>query len=131
MDKFPEGFAWAILLLPIASCVLITLGVRRIPKAAGYLTILCIGAAFVLSLWALKAVDANHGAALSYSSHEWLSFDGFTFNVGIRMDGLTAVMLVVVTSVSLLVQIYSQSYMEGDPGYGRYYAYMSLFTASM
>ena len=48
-----------------------------------------------------------------------------------RIDGLTAVMLVVVSSVSLLVQVYSQGYMAGDPGYGRYYAYMSLFITAM
>ena len=47
------------------------------------------------------------------------------------MDGLTAIMLVVVTGVSLLVQIYSTGYMKGDPGYARYFAYMSFFTASM
>ncbi len=131
MDTFPEGFAWAILLLPVASCVLITLGLRLLPRLSGYLTILCIGATFVLSLWALKAVDANHGAPLNYSAHQWLSFPGFRFNLGVRIDGLTAVMLVVVTSVSTLVQVYSQGYMAGDPGYGRYYAFMSLFTASM
>ncbi len=131
MNTFPEGFAWAIFLLPVASFVLIALGVRRLPSIAGYLTIVCIGAAFVLSLWALKAVDAHHGVQLAYSGHDWLSFPSFKFNIGVRIDGLTAVMLVVVTSVSLLVQIYSQGYMSGDPGYGRYYAYMSLFTASM
>jgi len=131
MDTFPEAFAWAILLLPVASCVLITLGVRRAPRLAGYLTILFIGVAFLLSLWALRAASVNHGAPLPYSSHEWLSFQGFRFDLGVRIDGLTAVMLVVVTSVSTLVQIYSQAYMEGDPGYGRYYGYMSLFTASM
>jgi len=54
-----------------------------------------------------------------------------TIHLGIIMDSLTAVMLVVVTLVSLMVQIYSQGYMHGDPGYHRYYAWMSLFTASM
>ena len=47
------------------------------------------------------------------------------------MDALTAIMLVVVTGVSLLVQIYSTGYMKDDPGYARYFAYMSFFTASM
>ncbi|HLZ72680.1 MAG TPA: NADH-quinone oxidoreductase subunit L [Dehalococcoidia bacterium] len=137
MNSFPEGFAWAIFLLPVASSVLITLALltgalpRRQLRLAGYLTILCIFVAFLLSLWALKAVDHNAGHPLSYTSHQWLQFPGFTFTLGLRVDGLTAVMLVVVTSVSLLVQYYSQGYMEGDPGYGRYYAYMSLFTASM
>jgi len=131
MNMFPEGFAWAIFLLPVGSFALIALGLRRQPRIAGYLTIVCIGAAFVLSLWALEAVDAHHGVQLAYSGHDWLSFPSFKFNIGVRIDGLTAVMLVVVTSVSLLVQIYSHGYMSGDPGYGRYYAYMSLFTASM
>jgi NADH-quinone oxidoreductase subunit L len=52
-------------------------------------------------------------------------------DIGINLDGLAAVMLVVVTSVSFLVQVYSQEYMRGDGGYWRYFAYMSLFTASM
>jgi proton-translocating NADH-quinone oxidoreductase chain L len=135
MNSFPEGFAWAILLLPVASCVLITLGLplglRRAQRFAGYLTVLCIFVAFLLSLWALKVVNDAHGGIIGYPDHEWLKFTGFQFDLGIRIDGLTAVMLIVVTSVSTLVQFYSQGYMEGDPGYGRYYAYMSLFTASM
>ena len=54
-----------------------------------------------------------------------------TINVGIIVDSLTAVMLVVVSFVSLMVQIYSQGYMHGDPGYNRYYAFMALFTGCM
>src|SRR5579883_3125859 len=137
MNTFPEGFAWAIFLLPVASCVLITLALatgllrRGNLRLAGYLTILCIFVAFLLSLWALAAVNHNDGHPLGYTSHQWLQFPGFSFTLGLRVDGLTAVMLIVVTSVSTLVQFYSQGYMEGDPGYGRYYAYMSLFTASM
>jgi len=61
----------------------------------------------------------------------WIFIDGFIFNLSLIVDSLTAVMLVVVTTVSLMVQIYSQGYMHGDPGYHRYYAWMSLFTASM
>jgi len=137
MNSFPEGLAWAIFLLPVGSCVLITLALatgllrRGNLRLAGYLTIVCIFVAFLLSLWALAAVNHNDGRPLGYSSHEWLRFPGFSFTLGLRVDGLTAVMLIVVTSVSTLVQFYSQGYMEGDPGYGRYYAYMSLFTASM
>ena len=54
-----------------------------------------------------------------------------TIEMGVRLDGLTAVMLVVVCSVALLVQIYSRGYMAGDPGYRRYFAVMALFTAAM
>jgi len=139
-----ELYAWWILLLPIASFVLICAGrlhpaLTRGQRWAGYLTILAIGMAFCLSLWALAAVAAQAGTAIGFSSHDWLKF-GFgdrgtsqfvTIPIGIHLDGLTAVMLVVATGVSLLVQIYSQGYMHGDGGYSRYYAYMSLFTASM
>src|SRR5579883_3216251 len=72
MDTFPEGFAWAILLLPVASCVVITLGLRRWARLSGYLTILCIFVAFLFSLWALKAVDAHHGQPVGYAAHDWL-----------------------------------------------------------
>ena len=139
-----ELVAWLILLLPIASLLAIGLGrlsasLRRNQLWAGYVTILAVAASLALSLWALAAVMAQDGTAIGYASHNWLNF-GFpgqgtfahvTIPAGIHMDGLTAVMLVVATSVSLLVQFYSQGYMHGDGGYSRYYAYMSLFTASM
>tara|TARA_B100000315_G_scaffold109069_1_gene100083 strand:- start:393 stop:2159 length:1767 start_codon:yes stop_codon:yes gene_type:complete len=61
----------------------------------------------------------------------WLAIGDLNIQLGLLVDSLTAVMVVVVTLVSLMVQIYSQGYMKGDPGYHRYYAWMSLFTASM
>lgn len=140
-----EGFLWLILMLPIAALVLIVLGrlvpsLRRQQLWAGYLGILAILIAFGLSLWALQTALASNGTAVGFASHNWLNF-GFgslgttdshvTIPIGVHLDGLTAVMLVVVTSVSLLVQVYSQGYMHGDTGYSRYYAYLSLFTASM
>ncbi|MGI8552044.1 MAG: NADH-quinone oxidoreductase subunit L [Dehalococcoidia bacterium] len=139
-----EGYLWLILLLPIASFVLIVLGLlaaplRREQRWAGYLTSLVMLAAFGLSLAALRSAMDNHGVALGYASHNWINFGFFdrgtayhlTIPFGVHLDGLTAVMLVVVTSVAALVAIYSQGYMHGDGGYGRYYAYISLFTASM
>jgi NADH-quinone oxidoreductase subunit L len=57
--------------------------------------------------------------------------DTLRVNLGLTVDGLTAIMLIVVTGVSFLVQVYSQGYMAGDRGYSRYFAFMSLFTGSM
>jgi len=131
MNSFPEWAAWAVLLLPLGASALIAIGLYRFHRLASSLAILCVFVAFLLSLWALKAVDAHGGDAIGYAPHGWLVFPGFRFDLGIRLDGLTAVMLVVVTSVATLVHFYSQGYMEGDPGYGRYYCYLSLFTASM
>lgn len=143
LPEIPEGAAWAILLLPIASLAIIGFITKPFPRLSGYVTIAAIGAAFALSLWALDSVIENDGHALHFGRHDWLTIgtanpvlqqiggDGLTIDIGLRIDGLSAVMLVVVTSVSLLVQVYSQGYMAGDTGYSRYYAWMSLFTAAM
>ena len=136
LPEIPEGAVWAILLLPVASLVGIAVFTKPHPRLSGYLTIACIGGAFALSLWALDSVIASDGHALPFETHEWMTIippigEPLTVNLGLTVDGLTGLMLIVVTSVSLLVQIYSQGYMAGDGGYSRYYAYMSLFTASM
>ena len=129
-----EGAAWAIFLLPLASFVVISLFVRpffnQYEKYSGYLTILAIGAAFVLSIWALVSVQGNEGE-IGWNAHSWLAIGNLEISFGILMDPLTAILLIVVTGVSLAVQVYSQGYMHGDPSYSRYFAFMSLFTASM
>ena len=63
--------------------------------------------------------------------HDWVTVGDLQVRLGVMLNPLTAVMLVVVTGVSLMVQVYSQGYMKDDPGYARYFAFMSLFTASM
>ncbi|MDO8751276.1 MAG: NADH-quinone oxidoreductase subunit L [Dehalococcoidia bacterium] len=130
-----EPQAWAILFLPLASFVIIALLIRpflnqRYSRLSGYVTIAAVGAAFVLSLSALKSTLGSD-APIGWASHPWLNIGDLEIRVGILLDPLTAIMLVVVTGVSLLVQVYSQGYMKGDPGYSRYFAFMSLFTASM
>jgi len=136
LPDISEGFVWAILFLPMAALAANLLWTRPQPRWSGYVSIGGIALAFLLSLWVLDSAIDNDGHALAFTSHEWLTITApsghdLVVNVGLRVDGLTAIMLVVVTSVSLLVQIYSQGYMAGDGGYSRYYAYMSLFTASM
>ncbi len=64
-------------------------------------------------------------------SMRWLAMPGLNVDMGLLIDGLTAVMLIVVTSVALLVQIYSWGYMHGDPGFSSYYAYQSVFAGAM
>ena len=63
--------------------------------------------------------------------HTWIAVGGVDIGFGIMLDQLTAIMLIVVSGVSFLVQIYGIGYMHGDDGYTRYFAYMALFTASM
>ncbi len=125
-----QEILWAILLCPLVAWALIAVYVRKLGPIAGYTAILGIGAACVLSYVTLfNVMDANGGVA--QFTHEWFSAGSLDVNLGVRVDGLTAVMLVVVTTVALLVQVYSTGYMNGDPGYGRYFAHMCLFTTSM
>jgi NADH-quinone oxidoreductase subunit L len=131
LNTVPEAVVWAILLLPISSFVIIGLVARKWPRLSGYITIGAIGLALLFSLWVLDSVIDKDGHDLAFGTHEWLTIGPLTVNLGLTVDALTAVMLMVVTSVSLLVQVYSQGYMHGDPGYSRYFAFMSLFTGSM
>ncbi|MBI2165650.1 MAG: NADH-quinone oxidoreductase subunit L [Chloroflexi bacterium] len=130
----PESAAWVVLGLPLASFLLIALVIRpffnRYARWAGYVSIAAIAGSFILSLWSLSSTTGLY-KALGWPSHSWVKAGPLDFQVGILMDGLTAIMMVVVSGVSLLIQIYSQGYMHGDRGYARYFAYMSLFTASM
>ncbi|MHB8516220.1 MAG: NADH-quinone oxidoreductase subunit L, partial [Dehalococcoidia bacterium] len=139
----PEGVVWAIFLLPVASLLVTAFVTRPVPRLSGYVTIGAIGLAWLFALWTLGAVIHSGGRPLDFATYHWLRIGtdnqvlrnlggpNLDLTVGLRIDGLSAIMLVIVTSVSLLVQVYSQGYMHGDGGYSRYYAYMSLFTAAM
>ena len=128
-----EGVVWSILLLPLVSFVLISLVIRpffnKYPIISGFCLIVCLLISLVLSVNLLLILST--GSHLTYQPHHWLDVGSTSIEIGLLVDPLTAVMLVVVTAVSLLVQIYSLGYMKGDPGFCRYYAYMSLFTGSM
>jgi NADH-quinone oxidoreductase subunit L len=131
----PSQLIWLIFLLPVFSFVIISFFIRPFVKkesrVAGYITITAIGVSLVLSIWTLTEVMAAPHHELAVPDISWLAVGDLNIHLGVIVDALTAVMLVVVTVVSLMVQIYSQGYMKGDPGYHRYYAWMSLFTASM
>ena len=115
-----EAASWLIVGLPLASFVIIGLVIRpffnRYANWAGYLTIASITGSLGLSIWAFASV-ADAGGNLVFEAREWLSFPGLVLPFGILMDSLTVVMLLTVTGVSLLVQIYGLGYMKGDPGY--------------
>jgi NADH-quinone oxidoreductase subunit L len=131
----PYQLIWLIFFLPVLSFAIISLFIRPLvkveSKVAGYITITALFGCLGLSIWTMVTVMGSPHHELDVPQISWIVINGFSFNVGIMVDSLTAVMLVVVSTVSLMVQIYSQGYMNGDPGYHRYYAWMSLFTASM
>lgn len=131
----PHQVPWLIFLLPFFSLIIISFILRPFfnnrPKLGGYVTIGAIGISFILSLWVLAEVLAAPGHKLEIPDIQWLVIGDLSVQVGLLVDSLTAVMVVTVSLVSLMVQIYSQGYMHGDPGYHRYFAFMSLFTACM
>ncbi len=94
------------------------------------LTILGVFVAFVLSALTLQSV-ALDGARFNETIYTWMVVGGLKMEVGFLVDSLTAMMMVVVTFVSLMVHIYTIGYMEEDDGYNRFFAYISLFTFSM
>jgi NADH-quinone oxidoreductase subunit L len=89
-----------------------------------------VGIAFVLSLWVLKLV-AIDGETYNQQVYQWLQAGSLSLEVGFMVDALTAMMMVVVTFVSLMVHIYTIGYMHDDDGYARFFSYISLFTFSM
>jgi NADH-quinone oxidoreductase subunit L len=128
--------SWLIPAVPAAAFVFLLILGPWVPRRGDWVAIGAIGAAFILSLLvvadlidALQAdAEGFHGAGKSW---EWISFEGFEIDLGFHVDEVTMVMLIVVSFVALLVQIYSVSYMHGDPRYGWYFTVMCLFTASM
>nr|WP_315848565.1 NADH-quinone oxidoreductase subunit L [uncultured Rhodoferax sp.] len=99
-------------------------------KLSHTLTILGVLVAFVLSAATLKSV-ALDGARFNETLYTWMVVGGLKMEIGFLVDGLTAMMMCVVTFVSLMVHLYTVGYMEEDEGYNRFFAYISLFTFSM
>jgi NADH-quinone oxidoreductase subunit L len=127
---------WLIMLLPLFSFIINGLLIRpflnRKSRIYGYIAILAIAVSAVFSVWALNSVMSAENHEIAVPNVSWIVIGNFNFHVGIMMDQLSAVMCVVVSVVSLMVQIYSLGYMQHDEaGYYRYYTYMSLFTFSM
>jgi len=98
--------------------------------ASHTLAILGVLIAFVLSAMTLKSVVLD-GARYNETIYNWMVVGGLKMEIGFMVDGLTAMMMCVVSFVSLMVHIYTIGYMEEDEGYNRFFAYISLFTFSM
>ena len=121
-----------IVLAPLAAAIVAGLFGRKIGRAGSHwITILAVGLSCVLSFLVLKNLYLDGGSAENYSLYTWAVSDGLRMEVGFLIDRLSALMMVVVTFVSLMVHIYTVGYMHEDPGYQRFFSYISLFTFSM
>ncbi|RUT13247.1 oxidoreductase [Chroococcidiopsis cubana SAG 39.79] len=129
-------YAWLIPVLPLVGAMLVGLGLisanqatNRLRQLNAVFVISLMGAATVLSfaiLWSQIQGHAPYTRTL-----EWAAAGNFHLSMGYTIDHLTAMMLVVVTTVALLVMVYTDGYMAHDPGYVRFYSYLSLFGSSM
>ena len=127
-----HGIHLTIVLAPLFAAIIVGLFGRQIGRAsAHWLTILAVGLSFVLSVMVLKNMVWDGGPVENYTLYTWAVSDGLQMNVGFLIDRLTVLMMVVVTFVSMVVHIYTVGYMADDPGYQRFFSYISLFTFSM
>jgi NADH-quinone oxidoreductase subunit L len=121
-----------IVLAPLVAAVIAGLFGKAIGKAGAHsVTILGVGISCVLSFYVLYQILFNGLAPYNGTVYTWLVSDGVTMEVGFLIDRLSAMMMAVVTFVSLLVHIYTIGYMHDDDGYQRFFSYISLFTFSM
>lgn len=129
-------YAWLIPVLPLLGAFLVGVGlisanqaINRLRQVNAIVVVSLLGASMVLSFALLVSQIQGHPTYLRV--FEWAEAGSFHLTMGYTIDHLTAVMLVIVTTVAFLVMIYTDGYMAHDPGYVRFYAYLSLFSSSM
>ncbi len=120
----------AAVLLPLLGALIAGLGgVGR--STAHRVTIACTGISTLLSLLLYKRIILEQGASLNEVAYTWLGGEWLTLEIGFLVDPLSVTMMVVVSLVSWLIHIYTIGYMRDDPGYQRFFSYISLFTFAM
>ena len=126
-----EQLCLIIVLAPLAAAIVSGLGGRYVGRTLAH--VLCIAGvavSFALSAWILKLM-LDGAPVFNQAVYTWGVSDGLRMEVGFLIDNLSALMMTVVTFVSLAVHVYTIGYMRDDPGYQRFFAYISLFTFAM
>ncbi|MDH5232876.1 MAG: NADH-quinone oxidoreductase subunit L [Gammaproteobacteria bacterium] len=127
-----ESIYLTIALAPLIGAIIAGLFGKQIGRAGAHsVTILGVAISCALSFYVFKDLVFDGGAIFNGAVYTWAVSDGIRFEVGFLIDNLTAMMMVVVTFVSLMVHIYTIGYMADDDGYQRFFSYISLFTFSM
>lgn len=127
-----QNISLIIVLLPLIAGLIPGLYGKAIGRSASH-WITCIGVAisFVLSLWVCKLIFWDNVPIFNGPIYTWAVSGAFEFDIGFLIDRLSAAMMAVVTFVSLAVHVYTIGYMSDDPGYQRFFSYISLFTFAM
>ncbi|MDK9700743.1 MAG: NADH-quinone oxidoreductase subunit L [bacterium] len=125
------GLAVTVWLLPLASFALVLLTHKKLPRGGDFISLGTIFTGLAISLWLFAQMLASGPNWSENWSFQWIPMGKLSINFGIHFDILTSIMLIVVTLVSSLVHLFSTGYMKDDPKYGRFFAYLSLFSFSM
>ncbi len=124
--------ALVIMLLPLAGALIAGLLGKVIGRSATHwLTCSLVGVSFLLSCYLFNAIVLQGSPAVEGIVYQWIQTGAFHFDVALLLDRLSAVMIMIVTFVSFMVHIYTIGYMADDPGYQRFFSYVSLFTFAM
>ncbi|MDU4960711.1 MAG: NADH-quinone oxidoreductase subunit L [Sporomusaceae bacterium] len=126
-------YLWLIPLLPALGCILIAAAVYSRPRLAALTALAALGSAFLLSAAAAAAVVSG-GISMEtpfIRTVNWFQVGSLSVNWGVLLDPLSALLLIVVSTVALLVAVYSVGYMRGDAGFSRFFCYICLFAAAM
>ncbi len=127
-----ETIYLAIVLSPLIGSLLAGLFGKVIGRSgAHWVTIIGVAVSFVLSVYVFKHMVIDGGESFNGTVYTWMVTEGMRLEVGFLVDRLTVLMMMVVTFVSLMVHVYTVGYMHDDPGYQRFFSYISLFTFSM
>jgi len=131
LDHLNQNLLLTLALAPLVGSIIAGLFGKQVGRVWSHrAAVLGVALSFALSLWVLKLV-AIDGESYNAQVYQWLQAGSLSLEVGFMVDALTAMMLVVVTFVSLMVHIYTIAYMHDDEGYTRFFSYISLFTFSM
>ena len=138
MSVMEYSYVYLILLLPMLSFVILGLaGMKMSHKVAGLIGTTSLGIVTILSyitaftyFFGDRAADGAYPTIVPFN-FTWLPLGSLNFDLGFMIDPISAMMLIVISTVSLMVHIYSFGYMHGEKGFQRYYAFLSLFTMSM
>ncbi len=127
-----ESIYLGIVLAPLIGAAVTGLFCLKLPRATvHWIAIIGVGCSFLLSLVVLTEQMGEGAETYNRTVYTWMVSDGIRMEIGFLVDRLTAVMITVVSFVSLMVHIYTIGYMEDDPGYNRFFSYISLFTFAM
>jgi NADH-quinone oxidoreductase subunit L len=126
-----ENIYLAIVLAPLIGAIIAGMGGKLIGRNGAHrVTILAVGISSILSLIAYYNLFYNGGEIYNATIYTWLNSGDLHFEIGFLVDQLSVTMMVVVTFVSWMIHIYTIGYMHDDPGYQRFFSYISLFTFS-